>query len=102
MSILFEEKGKIFTNVIQKQAKIAIIQTLTHRIQGEVHIKEGERLKDELVNSDPFLAITNAVVYSSQGELLYKSQFLVLNRDHVVWLIPQEDVQQADQKEVGV
>jgi hypothetical protein len=56
MSILFEEKGKIFTNVIHKQAKSAIIQTLTHRIQGEVHIKEGERLMD--TGNQPAQAIT--------------------------------------------
>jgi len=88
----FDDKGKIFTNVINKKPVPAVVQTLTHRIHGEVHVRPSERLKDELNRSEKFVAITHAVVYDTRGQEIYRCDFLTLNRDHIVWLIPDEDI----------
>ena len=96
MTVRYDEKGKYFTDVITKDAVICIIQTLMHRIRGKVHVRIGERLKDEIDQSRQFIAITDATVYSLQGLELYDSDFVILNRDHVVWLIPEEDLNHPD------
>ena len=92
MNVRYDEKGKYFTDVITKDAVVCIIQTLMHRIRGKVHVRIGERLKDEIDQSKQFIAVTDAIVYSLQGQELYNSDFVILNRDHVVWLIPEEDL----------
>ena len=88
----FDEKGKIFTNVVPKTPIPATIQTLTHRIHGEVYMKTDERLKDELNHSDQYLAVTNARIFNSKGETLYACKFLTINKNQIVWLIPDSDL----------
>jgi len=88
----FDEKGKIFTNIVQKTPIPATIQTLTHRIHGEVYMKPDERLKDELNRSDQFLAVTNASILNEQGEVSFSCKFLTLNKNQIVWLIPDRDM----------
>lgn len=90
----FDEKGKFFTEVVTKDKVIAHIQTETYRVRGYVHVRRGERLSDELNQDSKFLAVTDAEIYSSVGELLYISDFLAINRAHIVWLMPLEDGQQ--------
>ena len=48
MTIRYDDKGKYFTDVVTKDAIRADIQTLTHRVKGDVHVRIGERIKDEL------------------------------------------------------
>lgn len=86
----FDDKGKIYTNVIAKRPVPAVIQTPTHRIQGEIHVRPNERIKDELNRSENFLAVTNATVYDEKGIAVYHCSFLTLNCKQIVWLIPQE------------
>lgn len=88
----FDEKGKIFTNVIPKTPIPSTIQLTTHRIHGQVYMKPDERLKDELNRSEQFLAVTDAVVFDSDGKVAYRCKFLTLNRDQIVWLIPDPDL----------
>ena len=91
MSTQFDDKGKFFTEIIAKNPCPSIIQTLTHRIQGIIYIKHDERLMDELTRSC-FIAVTQAIVYNSQGTPLYQSDFLTINREHIVWVIPECDI----------
>lgn len=88
----FDEKGKLFTNIVQKTPVPATIQTLTHRIHGEVYMKPDERLKDELNRSEQFLAVTNASILNDQGEEAFACKFLTLNKNQIVWLIPDKDL----------
>jgi len=88
----FDEKGKIFTNVVPKTPVQAIIQTLTHQIHGEVYMKPDERLKDEFNRSEQFVAVTNAKIMDRNGNPQYESQFLTLNKDQIVWIIPVSDL----------
>ncbi len=87
-----DEKGKIFTNIIAKSPLPATIQTDSHRIHGEIYVRPNERVKDELNRSEAFLAVTNATVFGPQGEILYRSNFLTLNLQHVIWLIPDDEL----------
>ncbi len=90
MSIQYDEKGKIFTNIVSKSPIPAVIQTITHRIEGCLYTRPGTRIKDELNQADPFIAVTDAVVFDQTGNLLYERDFIAINRDHVVWVIPDE------------
>jgi hypothetical protein len=88
----FDDKGKIFTNIITKQPIRVIVQTEKYRIHGQMHITPSERLKDELNGSDQFVAVTDATVFDAAGNVTYRSNFLTLNRDFIVWLIPEDDI----------
>jgi hypothetical protein len=86
----YTEKGKIFTVVIPKLPVQVTIQTVMHRIHGEVYVRPEARMKDELNQSEQFMAVTNAEVFDLNGVSLYNSPFLTLNIDHIIWLIPDE------------
>jgi hypothetical protein len=94
MVIEFDEKGKYFTEVISKNVILSHIQTQTYHIRGYVHVRAGERLSDEVNSSNNFLAVTNAEIYNSEGEILYTNDFLVVNRAHIVWLMPIDEHQE--------
>ncbi len=96
--IRYDEKGKYFTNFVSKTPVQAIIQTAHYRIRGEIHVRRGERVKDELDRSEQFLAVTNAVVYDEEDNVLFERKFLSVNRDHVIWVIPERE----DSNEFGV
>jgi hypothetical protein len=51
----FEEKGKIYTQVVSKIPVDVIVQTTQHTIRGKIHIRPDIRLKDELNIQEPFL-----------------------------------------------
>ncbi|MEJ5313952.1 MULTISPECIES: hypothetical protein [Anaerolinea] len=91
----YDEKGKIFTQVISKKPVPVIVQTTQHTIRGTLHVRPSERIIDELNASIQFIAITEANVLDPQGNLLYKSNFLTLNKEHVIWIIPDEEIQSA-------
>ena len=91
MSIRYDDKGKFFTDVITKDTVPAIIQTLVTRIQGNMYVRIHERVKDELNRGEQFLAITDAKVFNLQDQRIYEAEFLLINRDHVVWVIPDDE-----------
>ncbi|MBL8097776.1 MAG: hypothetical protein JNK81_01265 [Anaerolineales bacterium] len=91
MSIEYDEKGKFYTNVISKIAVSSILQTTTHLIRGMVHVRQGERLKDELENDENYVAVTNANVYDSNGNVAYSSPFMAVHKTQIVWIMPAED-----------
>lgn len=102
MNIRYDEKGKFFTDIVSKDAVQVIIQTQTHRVEGKLYIRPGERLKDEINNCEQFIAITDATIYSvvangAANELLYRCNFLTVNRDHIVWLIPGEELKEGQE-----
>ena len=91
MTIEYDEKGKFYTNVVQKIAVPTIIQTTTHLIRGLVHVRQGERLKDELENGEDYTAVTNASVYDAGGSVIYSSSFLAVQKQQIVWIMPADD-----------
>lgn len=88
----FEEKGKIFTNIVSKTPVDVIIQTTNHQIHGKVHHRLNERLVDELTSACSFLAITDASVYDMGGKLAFRTRFIALHRDHIHWIIPVDEM----------
>ncbi|OGN94357.1 MAG: hypothetical protein A2Z71_09310 [Chloroflexi bacterium RBG_13_50_21] len=100
MVIEYDEKGKFYTDIITKDMILSHIQTHTHQIRGNVHVRKGDRLSDEINNANVFLAVTNAEIFSLLGESLYTCKFLIVNRSHIVWLMP-IDEQQENVKQSG-
>lgn len=97
MSIEYDEKGKFFTDVISKDVIRSEIQMLTHLIRGNVHVRKGDRLSDEINLPNLFLPVTGAEIYSLQGEKITSCSFMVINREHIVWLMPVEDQPGAEE-----
>jgi Family of unknown function (DUF6812) len=101
MSIHFDEKGKFFTNIISKEAVPVIIQTPTNRIRGNIYVKPGERIKDQLNQEDLFLAVTDAILCDLTGEELYRADFLLVNREQLIWLLPDDQLQKQEPDHKG-
>lgn len=91
MSIDYNEKGKIFTDVISKIPVFATIQTATHRIRGRLHVCPDQRVKDELDRAETFLALTEATVFNADGSVLYETPFLAVQRASIVWVLPESN-----------
>ncbi len=91
MSIEYDEKGKFFTDVVSKEVIRSDIQTMTHHIRGNVHVRKGDRLSDEINQPNVFLPVTSAEIYNLDGVLLHSCDFLAVNRQHIIWLMPFED-----------
>jgi hypothetical protein len=87
----YEEKGKIFTNVVTKSHVTVKIQTTTNLVRGTVHVRPDERLKDELNQSEMFIAVTDASIYNLKGKLVYRARFLALNVTQIIWLYQEDD-----------
>jgi len=88
----FDSKGKFFTNIISKRAEAVTIQTALHLITGALHVRQGERVLDELNREGAFVAVTGAQVHDLNGNLLVTSEFLAVNKQEIVWLIPDADL----------
>jgi hypothetical protein len=98
MTIEFNEHGKYFTDIISKVAVTAIIQTTTHRIEGEIHVRLNERIKDELDRTEAFLAVTNAKVIAADGSILAEGDFMSVSRSQIVWIIPTGEGKEEEDK----
>jgi hypothetical protein len=96
MSIEYDEKGKIFTDVVTKIAVYATIQTTTHLLRGNLHIRRDQRVKDELDHEESFLALTDVSVLGPDGNVLFDAPFLAVRRSHIVWVLPRESDEEID------
>jgi hypothetical protein len=95
MTINYDEKGKYYTDIISKVAVQARIQTTSHFIEGEIHIRNDFRLKDELDRDEPFLAVTNARIFNSDHALLFRTKFIAVRRDQVIWITTEDDIEKG-------
>ena len=91
MSIEYDEKGKIFTDIVSKDAVRVTIQTTTHMIRGQMYVRHDKRVKDELDITESFLPLTDVSVLGPDGQTLFQSPFLAVQRSHIVWVIPEQD-----------
>jgi hypothetical protein len=89
----FDDKGKIFTPVVKKIPYDAIIQTATYRIEGKVHIRPDDRIKDDMNEQEMFIAVTDAVIYDTSSRVVCRSNFMLVNRAQIIWLIPSNEVE---------
>jgi hypothetical protein len=95
----YSDKRKFFTKFVSKDRLRAVIQINSHRLHATIHVKVGERLVDDLNNSEKFLALTDVEIYAPNGELLYRRDFVALNRDHIEWIIPEGDTDEQAEGE---
>ena len=91
MTIEYDEKGKIFTDIVTKVAIQATIQTTTHLMHGRVHVRRDQRIKDELDVNENFLAVTDVTVLAPDGQTLFQAPFLAIRRSHIVWVLPEQN-----------
>ena len=96
MTIEYDEKGKRFTDIVTKRAVHATVQTLTHLMRGQIHVRRDQRIKDELDLEGKFLAITDVSVMSADGQVLFQAPFLAIHRDHIVWVLPDPHKNEQD------
>ena len=87
-----DEKGKLFTHVVNKQAVPVIIQTIHQTVKGNVYVLPEDRLIDNLKHPEEFLAVTSAVVFSEDGDELYRANFFSINKNHIVWVMPGQEI----------
>ena len=94
MTIEYDEKGKFYTEVVTKVPTAVVIQTTTHLVRGLVHVRQGERLKDELERDERFIAVTNVNVHDANDEICFSGSFLAILRSHIVWIMPADEASQ--------
>jgi hypothetical protein len=91
MTFEYDEKGKIFTEVISKRPVYATIQTTTHLMRGHIHVRRDQRIKDELDLDEKFIAVTEVNVLAHDGHILFQAPFLAVNRDQIIWVLPEQN-----------
>jgi hypothetical protein len=95
MTFEYDEKGKIFTEVISKRPVYATIQTTTHLMRGHIHVRRDQRIKDELDLDERFIAVTEVNVLAPDGQILFQAPFLAINRDQIIWVLPEQDKEEG-------
>ncbi len=91
MTIEYDEKGKIFTEIVSKVPILATIQTTTHLMHGRLHVRRDQRIKDELDMDEQFLALTDVSVFGPDGQTLFQAPFLAVRRSHIIWVRPEQE-----------
>jgi len=89
MTFEYDEKGKIFTDIVSKVAISATVQTTTHLMRGQLHVRKNQRIKDELEVKENFLALTDVSVLGPDGQTLFQAPFLAVQRSHIIWVFPE-------------
>jgi len=90
MTFEYDEKGKIFTDIVSKIIIPATVQTTTHLIRGHLHVRRDQRIKDELDLNENFLAMTDVTVLGPDGQALFQTPFLAVRRSHIIWVLPEQ------------
>ena len=89
MTIEFDDRGKIFTDIVSKTAIDATIQTTMHMLRGRIHVRRDQRIIDERDVNENFISITDVTVLGADGQTLFQAPFLAVRRSHIVWVIPE-------------
>ncbi|MBI5651915.1 MAG: hypothetical protein HZC40_15985 [Chloroflexi bacterium] len=97
MKIQVDDKGKYFTDRVEKASLPVIANIGGARVRGVVHLALDNRLKDEMNNGERFIAITAAQVWNeNQDRLLFESDLLVVNKAQIIWIFPAPDESRKD------
>jgi hypothetical protein len=88
--IEYDEKGKKFTDIVTKKPVYATVQTTKQMLRGNIHVHQDQRIKDELDIDDKFIAITDVSILGADGQVLFQTPFLAVNRAQIVWVLPEQ------------
>ena len=66
-------------------------------IRGDVHVRQDERLKDELDRDELFLAMTDAKIIGADDKVLQEARFLAVRRAQIVWVMPANDIGEGEE-----
>jgi hypothetical protein len=88
MTVHYSSRGKYFTDVVRTSQLPVTIETPGGRIRGNLHLRPENRLIDELNDSPPFLAVTEARILTQDGDT--ETDFLSLNKNQILWVLPEE------------
>lgn len=92
MDYRVDEKGKVFTDHVSKHGILVTARVDDTIIQGTLHVTSDNRLKDELNNSETFIALTQAQVWTLNGtNPIYSTEVLLVNKTRINWIFPRED-----------
>ncbi len=91
MDFRVDEKGKLYTQHVNKRSISVVARVEENIVHGNVHLTLDNRLKDELNNGEDYVAITQARVMELGCELpLYSTDVLIVNKQRIVWIFPRE------------
>lgn len=97
MDYRVDEKGKYYTNYVNKRPLGVQVFTQGTVVSGTMHVMLGNRLKDELNRDERFVAITDAQVNDPQsGALLCEGAVILLNKEQIAWLVPMDPEHDPD------
>lgn len=66
-----------------------IIYTDQYRIMGQIDLLPNARLTDFMLDTRHFIAVTNATVYSLDGEAILSTAFCDINKNHIIIITPE-------------
>lgn len=75
---------------IELERQPILLYTVLHRIEGELPLPPTARISDRLNQAKDFVPITNARVYTHEGQFLYETEVLLLNKDQVVMMLERD------------
>lgn len=75
---------------IELERQPVVVWTTLHRIEGELPLPPTARISDRLNQGRDFVPITNARVYSLDGQFLYETDVVLLNRLQVVMMLERD------------
>ena len=91
MAIGSDGNGKMDTNTNSKTPVAVMIQTRTHRIHGNINLRQEQQIMVELDLPEKFIAVTDAVIYLADGHILYQTKFLAVQKDEIIWVMPDSE-----------
>lgn len=84
-------------HLIRKNPVPVAIQTTKQFIRGKFHVRGVMRVIDELAFEETFVAITDADIYNLNGKKMLETEFVAINRQEIVWMGPEENIQGRDE-----
>jgi hypothetical protein len=91
----FDDKGKIFTDVVQKIPVGVTLQMPEQQIHGMLHVRTEKRIIEEMNGHEEFLALTQVEIFTVDGQkLLFSTHFLALNKSYICWIMADVDQKQ--------
>ncbi len=89
MGFRVDPNGKIFTDRVRKETVACVIQTVGNRLRGHIFHRAENRVIDDFNNStEAFIAVTDVEILDASDAVIARSEFLLLNKSHVIWILP--------------